>query len=105
MPDSRSAFLANIARLGKQANELQRRAVQMNAAAVERIVRTRSRDAQEIEHALDRLLDCACVPEGLELFKTLCRYYYTLDPNAAAGYVNCYREMWEQDDVRRLEPE
>lgn len=94
MPDSHKALLGEIAGLARQVNELQRQAARMNAATVERIVRTRSRDAQEIEHTLDRLLDCACIPEGLELFKALCRYYYALDPAAVAGYVNAYREMW-----------
>lgn len=98
MPRSRKALFGEIAQLAEQVNELQRQAVRTNAATVERIVRTRSRDVQEIEHTLDRLLDCACIPEGLELFKALCRYYYALDPAAVADYVNGYREMWGEED-------
>ena len=90
-------FQARITSLAAQINELQRQAVRANEPIVERLIRTRSRNAQEIEHTLDRLLDCACIPEGLALFKALCRYYDTLDPDAVAGYVNSYRQMWEDE--------
>lgn len=89
--------LAGIASLAAQINELQRQAARTASPVVEDIIRTRSRDVQQIEHTLDRLLDCACVPEGLVLFKALCRYYYTLNPSAAVDYVNAYRELWEED--------
>jgi hypothetical protein len=48
---------------------------------------------------LDRLLDCACIPEGLALFRTLCSYYFTLNPAATADYVGAYREMWDRDEA------
>lgn len=67
------------------------------APIVEAHIRTRNRDANEIEHTLDHLLDCACIPEGLALFKTLCRYYYEINPASTATYVNGYREMWDSD--------
>ena len=90
-------FQARITSLAAQINELQRQAVRANEPIVERLIRTRSRNAQEIEHTLDRLLDCACIPEGLALFKALCRYYHTLDPDAVASYVNGYRQMWDEE--------
>jgi len=65
------------------------------APIVQNIIQRRSRDVQEIEQALDRVLDCACIPEGLELFKHLCRYYYSINPTATAHYVFTYREMWD----------
>lgn len=72
-----------------------------NAAALAPIVqshiRTCNRDANEIEHTLDHLLDCACIPEGLALFKILCRYYYEINPASTATYVHGYREMWDSD--------
>ena len=72
-----------------------------NAAALAPIVqshiRTRNRDANEIEHTLDQLLDCACIPEGLTLFKSLCRYYYEINPTSTASYVYAYRDMWDSD--------
>lgn len=73
------------------------------APVVQELVRSGSRDVQRIEHTLDQLLDVACLPEGLALFKTLCRHYWTLDPQATADYVNIYREMW--DDEARSDSE
>ena len=48
---------------------------------------------------LDSLLDCACIPEGLALFRTLCRYYFTLNPAATADYIRAYRDMWDNNDA------
>ena len=59
----------------------------------------RGRPAGLGEHLLDRLLDCACIPEGLALFRSLCRYYYYLNPAATADYIGAYREMWDNDDT------
>ena len=67
------------------------------APSVQSIIQSRSRDQRQIEHLLDRLLDCACIPEGLALFRTLCRYYFTLNPTATASYVGAYRDMWDRD--------
>lgn len=61
------------------------------------IISSNCRDRQEIQHVLDRLLDVACHPEGLVLFKRLCRYYYALDPEVATFYVMSYREIWDTD--------
>jgi hypothetical protein len=74
---------------------------------VQELVRSGSRDVQRIEHTFDQLLDLACLPEGLALFKALCRHYWTLEPQATAGYVHAYREMWDdeaQDDIDEALP-
>ena len=68
-----------------------------HAPIVHRLIQSRSRDPQAIEHTLDRLLDCACIPEGLALFKALCRYYYSINPAATAGYVHAYRDLWDSE--------
>jgi hypothetical protein len=77
---------------------LREQAVATLTPNVQELLRSGSRDVQRIEHTLDQLLNVACLPEGLALFKTLCRHYWTLDPQATAGYVNAYREMWDDDD-------
>jgi len=77
--------------------ELQLQMAKSHAPIVQNIIQHRSRDVQEIEQALDRVLDCACIPEGLELFKHLCRYYYSINPTATAHYVFAYREMWDNE--------
>ena len=77
---------------------LHQQAVDTLARTVQEILRSGSRDAQWIEHTLDQLLNHACVPKGLALFKDLCRHYWTLDPQATASYIHAYREMWDGED-------
>ncbi len=69
------------------------------APSVQSIIQSRSRDQRQIEHLLDRLLNCACIPEGLSLFRTLCRYYFTFNPTATADYIAAYRDMWDNNDA------
>jgi hypothetical protein len=82
---------------------LHHQAVEALAPTVQEILRSGSRDAQRIEHTLDQLLNHACTPEGLVLFKTLCRHYWAIDPQATASYVHAYREMWDGDDQNDTE--
>jgi hypothetical protein len=86
--------LRAIETLARDARVLHAQGVAHYTPIVQTMVNTRSRDASHIEHTLDGLLDFACCPEGLQLFKVLCRYYCTLDPTAAAEYVHAYGEMW-----------
>jgi len=44
------------------------------------------------------LLDHACIPQGLAIFKALGRHYWEIAPQATAFYINAYREMWDSDD-------
>jgi hypothetical protein len=97
MPDTYDNLLEQISDCAAALVELQRLSAQTCAPVVHDLIRTRSQDAHAIEHTLDRLLDCACHPEGLVLFKTLCRYYFTLDPAATADYIRIFREMWDDD--------
>ena len=77
--------------------DLQREMAQSYTTVVQDIIQGRSHDVQQIEHTLDRLVSCAGQPDGLHLFKSLCRYYYGIDPAAAARHVYFYREMWDSD--------
>lgn len=92
-----TGLASQIAGAVSKLNELQQQAIRTYAPEVEQLLRTQSRDAQKIEHLLDGLLDCACLPEGLALFKSLCRHYYPLNPAATADYINAYRDMWDGD--------
>ena len=78
---------------------IQERGVAQYTPVVEQIISTRNRDAHHIQLTLDYLLDFACHPAGLALYKKLCRYYYTLDPAATADYVNYYRKMWDSEET------
>jgi len=84
---------------------LHRQAVEAHSPTVREILRNGSRDASLIEHTLDYLLDHACIPDGLALFKSLCRHYWEINPHATAGYINAYREMWDSDDQETAEAE
>jgi hypothetical protein len=91
-------LLAELSAIMAPLNSLHQQAVAIHSPTVRKIVRNGSRDKQLIEHTLDQLLDHACIPDGLVLFKTLCRYYWQIDPQATASYVYAYREMWDSDD-------
>lgn len=90
-------LLAQLTTLAGDLQTLREQGIAELAPVVQALVRSDSRDVQRIEHTLDQLLDHACLPEGLALFKTLCRHSWALDPQATADYVHAYREMWDND--------
>jgi hypothetical protein len=69
-----------VSTIAKEMQGLQTLAVTQYTPVVEAIIASRSRDIRHIEHTLDGLLDFACHPAGLQLFKALCRYYYRIAP-------------------------
>ena len=91
------AEFAKIRSLAASVHAIHRQRVALLSPIAQALIDTRSRNVKEIEHTLDHLLDCACVPEGLAIFKALCRYYYTINPGATASYVLAYREMWDSE--------
>ena len=90
---------SGIRELAASLNALHRQMAAACAPSVQDMIRSRTRDQRQIEHMLDRLLDCACIPEGLALFRSLCRYYFTLNPAATASYVGAYRDLWDRNDA------
>ena len=82
---------------------LHRQSIEAYAPTVREILRSGSRDARLIERTLDHLLDHACIPQGLALFKSLCRHYWEINPQASASYINAYREMWDSEDQNHPE--
>jgi len=105
LPDSKAYqdLLQNLTTVLAPLQALHKQAVETHAPTVREILRNGSRDAGLIEHTLDHLLDHACIPQGLALFKSLCRYYWNLNPQATASYINAYREMWDSEDQETLE--
>lgn len=91
------ALLENVSALAGQMHDLARQAHPGYAAEVDALIVARSRDARQIEHLLDGILDFGFDDAMTQLFKRLCRYYYTLDPAATAEYVHTYRDMWDSD--------
>lgn len=93
-----------VARLATHIQALQRQMAQSCAAEVEQLIAANSRNQNRIENLLDRLLDCACLSEGLAQFKKLCRYYYLINPEATTFYVNAYRELWDSEAQQGEQP-
>jgi hypothetical protein len=94
-----AADFAQISALAARLHDLHRQRVAALTPIAQDLIQSQSREVQEIEHTLDHLLDCACIPEGLALFKALCRYYYAINPAATAGYVHAYRDMWDSEET------
>jgi hypothetical protein len=88
----------NLDQLAGQMVALFRQAVPLANAEVNAIIQSGEQDTQRIEHQLDHMLGFCCDPDMLVVFKRLCRYYFDIDPVAAAGYVQAYREMWDMPD-------
>ena len=86
-----------------QYQTLHQQAVEAHTPAVREILHSDSGDVRLIEHTLDHLLDHACIPQGLALFKALCRHYWEINSQATASYINAYREMWDADDKNETE--
>ncbi|MDZ4316311.1 MAG: hypothetical protein U0989_16285 [Azonexus sp.] len=74
-------------------------AIQITNAEVDDIIRCGVQDSQRIDHQLDFMLGFCCDPEMLNVFKRLCRYYYTINPQATVEYIHAYREMWDTPEI------
>lgn len=92
--------LNGIKALATSLNDLHRQMALAYTPIVQGLIQSGSQDIQEIEHALDHLFTCAGHPQGLLLFKALCRYYYGIDPAAAAQHVHFYREWYEDQESK-----
>ena len=88
----------NLDQLAGQMVALFRQAVAVAKAEVDAIIQSGECGSQRIELQLDYMLGLCFDPAMLMVFKRLCRYYYGIDPAAAAGYVQAYREMWDMPD-------
>ena len=100
-PDAAScdfdALVASITAAMAPLQTLHQQAIEALAPTVREIFQNRSRDTRLIEHTLDHLLDHACIPQGLACFKSLCRHYWQINPEATADYILAYREMWDSE--------
>ncbi len=103
IPPSATPDFEGIRELAASLNALHWQVVADCAPVVQFLIQSQSRDPQYIEQMLDRLLNSACIPEGLALFRALCRYYYFLNPTATADYIAAYRDLWDSDDDKKGE--
>ena len=76
---------------------LARKAVDAYTPIVGELILAKSRDATEIERMLDGLLGFCGNESALQLYRRLCRHYYSIDPASTVEYVHAYRDMWDSD--------
>ena len=92
-----SPLLKNVSALVKQMQGLAQQAHVEYSSEVQAVILSRSSDPRYIERLLDGILGFCFDPAMLQLFKKLCRHYYTIDPAATAFYVHAYRDMWDSE--------
>ncbi|MEI7676230.1 MAG: hypothetical protein WCJ03_05570 [Bacteroidales bacterium] len=86
-------------------NELSKQAYAAYKPQVDALINSKTTDNQQIEQLLDLLLDFCSDSQMLLLYKKLCRYYWELNPEATARYINYYREMWDNESDKIEENE
>jgi hypothetical protein len=90
----------SIMALAEEMQQLAELAVLQYTPVVESVISSKSRDVHHIEHTLDHLLDFGFYDPMVELFRSLCRHYYFIAPEAAADYVLTYRDLWDSEDSK-----
>ncbi|MBI5057566.1 MAG: hypothetical protein HZB61_13210 [Nitrospirae bacterium] len=90
-------LVQDIGELASARQQLARKAEQQYALEVEAILQSQCRDPRRIERLLDGMLDFCFDEQMLLWYKKLCRYYFEIDPAAAASYVTIYRDMWDDE--------
>lgn len=85
--------------LAQQLTTLARQAEQAVNVDINDIIRRGDRDEARIERQFDHMLGFCYDPDMLQAYKKLCRYYFTLNPQATADYVYAYRDMWDSEDA------
>ena len=93
-----NAIASGLDALVGQLQRLQLQAAQQYQPVVEALLRTGSRDVQQIEHTLDGLLDFCGHAPVLAMYRRLCSHYWDIDPAATADYVKAYREQWDSEE-------
>jgi len=96
-------MIEDIVKLAKEQKLLVQQALAAYTPLVEKTIDAPFADQTLIEHTLDGMLDFCFDDQMLLLFKKLCRYYFTINPQATDFYINHYREMWDNDSIEDKE--
>jgi hypothetical protein len=78
-----------------QFSSLASEALKVYTPIVNEIIEKQSQDENHIQRTLDYLLDFCFDDKMLNLYKRLCRYYWDINPQVTADYINYYREMYD----------
>jgi hypothetical protein len=81
----------------EQIKALHRQAYRQYLPLVDALIHEKKKDDNTIQVLLDRLLDFCGEEQVLTLFKKLCRYYWNINPQATANYINYYRELFDSE--------
>ena len=91
----------SIGPIAVRVQDLQQQAAQQYKPVIDDSVQSGCRDAKQIEHTLDCLLDFCGHEPVLQLYKRLFRHYWDIDPAATADYIKAYREHWLSEEHER----
>ncbi len=70
---------------------------------VENIIKNKIKDEKYIQRKLDEFLDILLFYENedsLLTFRKLCSYYFTINPEVTADYINYYREQNDPEGIK-----
>ena len=87
----------NLSKLAKKLQDLNKQAYNEYKPRVDDIIVNKRTSQKEVEWLLSQMLDFCFDDKVLSLFKTLCRYYWDINPQATVDYIRYYREMWEEE--------
>ncbi len=90
-------FIDTLKVFAEQLNELSAQAHKAYKPEVDRLIQSKTTNDNEIQRLLDYMLDFCGDSKMLQLYKKLCRYYWDINPQATAQYINYYREMWDNN--------
>jgi hypothetical protein len=91
-------IINDLRKIAEQIQVLSAQAFAAYAPEVDLVIQSKCKDCNRIEYLLDHLLDFAGDKQVLNLFRKLCRYYLSINPQAVADYVRFYREQYDEDD-------
>jgi hypothetical protein len=92
-------FFDGISAIAKRMQALHSQAVVDYTPIVEDLIRSKCKDENRIEWTLDHLLDFAGDERIINLYRKLCHYLYSLNPQAAAEYVQFWKEQYDEDEA------
>ncbi len=93
-----STLINDVREIAKELQAIYSQAESTYASAVDDIISRKSKETKEIELLLDYMLDLADDERILASYRKLCRYYFDINPQATAGYVQFYKEMYDEDE-------
>jgi hypothetical protein len=93
-----SALIDDIREIAQELQTIYSQAEIYYTSAVNDVIRHQSKDTKEIEHLLNYMLDFADKEKILMLYRRLCRYYFDINPQVTAEYIQSYKELYDTNE-------